>query len=707
MRRFLSYIMLFELLVFSQHTLMAAEVPQELKSRQEQLLSSVDRVRKAVVGVSDGIGVGSGVIISGDGIVLTASHVVEGRGRGFRGRRGPDRPITVLFPDGTQYAATLLGKNADADAAVLKISEPPREGTEFPHADMGKTTNTQPGQWCFALGHPGGYRTDRQAPLRFGRVLSVGSRTVVSDCAILLGDSGGPLFDMEGRVIGIHSMITSLIIENRHVAIDAFHHDWERLMAGERWGKLRSSDNDAIETGIFGIRVAWRDFIPVVDDVIDGTPAKAAGIQKGDVLLGIGAGRIADRLDLSTIIDLLEEDQQVDVRIRRGSEELALKLTTGDLMTTDSADSSEGASGGSARRDSIREEQREKEIMEQLSDNRRIGPNEKRAPEALQQFNPVAEEHRNGVVAIRDGGPLLCLGTVVSSDGYILTKASELNDALRPEVVFPKGGRFPAKEVARDVSFDLALLKVDGRELQPLEFRPTPAQVGELALLQDPRGRPAIPTVVSVEAHSMENSNRAFLGIKPRTDLNGVRIAQIIPGGAAERNGLKENDVILSIAGQDLQSAEELMERVLSFKPGDKVAVRYMRGEKIESLELVLTARFTNENPLLPLYDVLDSPQMQFASVHAGGFPRVLQIDADVYPSKVGGPLLDLEGRSLGIVIARADRYPTYVIPADSVQEVFQRLKAEAEAKAAQSAAAAEGAASAVETQEPATSSVQ
>ncbi len=705
MRRFLSYIMLFELLVFSQHTLMAAEVPQELKSRQEQLLSSVDKVRKAVVGVSDGIGVGSGVIVSGDGIVLTASHVVEGRG--FRGRRGPDRPITVLFPDGTQYPAKLLGKNADADAAVLKISEPPREGTEFPHADMGKTTDTQPGQWCFALGHPGGYRTDRQAPLRFGRVLSVGSRTVVSDCAILLGDSGGPLFDMEGRVIGIHSMITSLIIENRHVAIDAFHHDWERLMAGERWGKLRSSDNDAIETGIFGIRVAWRDFIPVVDDVIDGTPAKAAGIQKGDVLLGIGAGRIADRLDLSTIIDLLEEDQQVDVRIRRGGEELALKLTTGDLMTTDSADTSEGSRGGSARRDSIREEQREKEIMEQLSDNRRIGPNEKRAPEALQQFNPVAEEHRNGVVAIRDGGPLLCLGTVVSSDGYILTKASELNDALRPEVVFPKGGRFPAKEVARDVSFDLALLKVDGRELQPLEFRPTPAQVGELALLQDPRGRPAIPTVVSVEAHSMENSNRAFLGIKPRTDLNGVRIAQIIPGGAAERNGLKENDVILSIAGQDLQSAEELMERVLSFKPGDSVAVRYMRGEKIESLELVLTARFTNENPLLPLYDVLDSPQMQFASVHAGGFPRVLQIDADVYPSKVGGPLLDLEGRSLGIVIARADRYPTYVIPADSVQEVFQRLKAEAEAKAAQSAAAAEGAASAVETQEPATSSVQ
>jgi len=701
--------LLFVLPVLSQPMLTAAEIPQELKSRQEQLLTSVEKVRSAVVGVSDGIGTGSGVVVSGDGIVLTASHVVEGRSRGGRGRRGPDRPITIVFPDGAQYPATLLGKNADADAAVLKISESPRTGSEFPHVEMGKTTETQPGQWCFALGHPGGYRIERPAPLRFGRILSVGSRTVVSDCAILLGDSGGPLFDMDGRVIGIHSMITSLIIENRHVAIDAFHKDWERLLSGDRWGKLRSMDNDAIETGIFGVRVAWRDFIPVVEEVIEGTPAKTAGLQKGDVLLGIGAGRIADRLDLSTIIDLLEEDQSIDVRIRRGTEEQTVKLTTGDLMTTDSGDTPDGAeSGGLRRRDSIREEQREKEIMEQLSDNRRIGPNEKRAPEALNQFNPVAEDQRNSVVAIRDGGPLLCLGTVVSADGYILTKASELNGALRPEVVFPKGGRFPAKEVARDVSFDLALLKVEGRELQPLEFRSTPAQVGELALLQDPRGRPSIPTVVSVETHTMENSNRAFLGIKPKTDLNGVRIAQIIPGGAAERNGLKENDVILSIADQDLQSSEELMQRVLSFKPGDTVAVRYMRGDKIESLDLVLTARFTNENPLLPLYDVLETPQMQFASVHAGGFPRVLQIDADVYPSKVGGPLLDLEGRSLGIVIARADRYPTYVIPADSVQEVFQRLKAEAESKAAQAAAAGSSAAvSTEETLEPAAALVQ
>lgn len=711
MGRFLSAVMLLAVLAADAFLASAAEVPQQLQSRQQQLLTSVEKVRKAVVGVSDGLGVGSGVIVSGDGLVLTASHVVEGQGRGGRMRRGPDRPVTILFPDGTQYQAKLLGKNADADAAMLKISEPPREGTEFPHAEIGKTTETNVGQWCFALGHPGGYRTDRQAPLRVGRILSVGNRTVVSDCAILLGDSGGPLFDMDGRVIGIHSMITSLIIENRHVAIDAFHREWERLLAGERWGRLRSEDSATIETGFFGVRLAWKDFVPVIEEVMADTPAAAAGLKAGDVLLSISEGRIADRLDLSTTIDLLEEKQEIDVRLRRDGEELVVKLTTGsDDSPAAAANDGEGEDSEDLRnsmrrqRESVvaaRNEQREQEIMEQLSDNRRIGPNEKRAPDELQLFNSVAEEHRNGVVAIRDGGPLLCLGTVVSADGYILAKASELNDALRPEVVFPRGGRSPVKELARDYAFDLALLKVEGKTLDPVVFRDTPSQVGELAVLQDSRGRPSIPTVVSVEAHSMENSKRAFLGIRPQTDLNGVRIAEIIPGGAAQRNGMLANDVILSIAGKDLQSAEELMDHVQTFKPGDTIAIRYMRGDRIETRDLVLTARFTNERPLLPLYDALESPQMQFASVHAGGFPRVLQIDADVYPSKVGGPLLDLQGRAMGIVIARADRYPTYVIPADSVQEVFQRLKAEAEAKAAGTAPSSEAVA------EPAASALQ
>ena len=658
----------------------ASEIPQPLQERQQQLYEAVDKVRGCVVGVADGMGVGSGVIVSSDGFVLTASHVVENGRRGGR-RRGagvPPRPVTVLFPDGSQYQADVLGRNADADAALLKISEPFRGGGGFPFAPMGRTSETQVGQWCFAMGHPGGYRQDREAPVRFGRVLSVGSRTVVSDCAILLGDSGGPLFDLDGRVIGIHSMITSLIIENRHVAIDAFHNDWDRLLAGERWGSLRAADNGLVESGFFGVQLRWKDFTPLVDEVVTPSPAEKSGLKEGDVLLQIAGGRIADRLDLATTLALLESEQTVEVRIRRGNEESSVQLTTGPKTAADDSAGDNTPEGGEEGLE--RDEQRQREILEQLSDTRPIGRNEKRASDQLALYAGLAEEHRNDVVAVRDGGPLLCLGTVMSNDGYILTKASEIDRAIKLEVVVPKGGRFSAREVARDVAFDLALLKVDASDLDPVDFRPEPGRLGELALVQDPRGRPAIPTVISVVEHEMENSRRPFLGIRPKSDQNGVRIEQVIPGGAAEKNGLRANDVILSIGGQNLQTAEQLMLRVQDFKPGDRVAVRYMRDEQIETIDLVLTPRFTNENPLLDLYNTMrseDGPG-RFANTHAGGFPKVLQIDADVYPSKVGGPLLDLQGRTLGIVIARADRFPTYVIPASSVQEVFEKLRSQA-----------------------------
>ena len=314
----------------SQISLQAADVPEALQQRQQQLLEAIDKVRNCVVAVSDGSGIGSGVIVSGDGLVLTASHVVSGGGRSFRRniQREP-RPATVIFADGTEYRATILGRNADADAAMLRITDSPRGAAEFPHAEMGRTSETTVGQWCFAMGHPGGYRRERQAPVRFGRVLSVGSRTVVSDCAILLGDSGGPLFDLDGRVIGIHSMITSLIIENRHVAIDAFHNEWERMLEGDRWGSLRASDNGLVESEFFGVELKWKEFVPEVTEVVSGSPAEKSGLQKGDVLQLISGGRIADRLDLATTLALIESDQVIDVQFRRGKEEQTVQLTTG------------------------------------------------------------------------------------------------------------------------------------------------------------------------------------------------------------------------------------------------------------------------------------------------------------------------------------------------------------------------------------------
>jgi serine protease Do len=232
--------------------------------------------------------------------------------------------------------------------------------------------------------------------------------------------------------------------------------------------------------------------------------------------------------------------------------------------------------------------------------------------------------------------------------------------------------------LATDYAFDLMLLRIQATDLQPVTLEADrPSVVGELAVLQNGKGQALMPTVISVKTHTTEGANKAFLGIRMEIDDNGVRIERVLPGGAAQRNGMKEGDVIMSLNGRAVDHPTTLAAAIGVFKPGDKISVRFMRDERIRTIDIILTPKFVNDDAMLPLYRD-EQFQGQFASTHAGGFPKVIQIDADVYPRQVGGPLLGINGKALGIVIARADRFPAFAIPADAVATVFEQLKIEA-----------------------------
>ena len=636
-----------------------------ISERQDRLFAALEDVRPALVSVIDGGGAGSGVVVSGDGLVLTASHVVDSP------RRSRRFPLQVRFSDGTRYRAEVLGMDRSVDSALLRITESPQDGDEFPYVELGTSSELERGDWCFALGHPGGFRPSRPAPVRLGRVLSVGHRTVVSDCAIVLGDSGGPLFDMEGRVIGIHSMITEVIVENRHVAIDCFHRDWERLRNAEKWGKLYSHDNGLGISDFVGVNVRWRSFTPEVSRVQRGSPADSAGIRTGDILVSINDETFADQLGMSNLINQLDADQRVEVVVDRNGREVHLMMTTGERPEPD------------ALKDILRRRFRGgKELLdqrnEQLSSGRKVGPYEKRSVEELAKFEPIIEESGIATVELRHRGRIKALGTVMSSDGYILTKASEIEDVADMKCVLPDGRAVTPTSIGVNNPYDLMLMKVEAKDLKPVEWVVDDAEAGSIVITTDGRGTPLLPGVVSVHTRSLPTSKTGFLGVQMQTlnePRNRVKITHVLPGGAALAAGVKTDDRVVSIDGTTIQDNRQMALIIRQKKPYDKIKLKVDRGGKEITMNIALTPRYIAEagDVLLPRYSDTDNLG-EFASVHNSGFPEVLQHDTDLFPNQCGGPLFDITGKAIGLNIARAARIKSYALPAASVRKVYEEL---------------------------------
>jgi serine protease Do len=286
----------------------------DLLALQEKIRKVTDSILQQTVAVQVGRANGSGVIVSEDGFVLTAAHVAG----------TPNRDARVFLSDGRIVTGVTMGLNEILDAGMIKITD----NGKWPYARLGKSSGVAAGQWCLATGHPGGYDPRCKPKLRFGRVLKVEKSAVLTDCTLSGGDSGGPLFDLQGRVIGIHSRIGRNLTVNVHVPVDRYKHSWDRLVKGEAWDLLQPES----EISWIGVKedAAVTDRVQV-GQVVDDSPAAQAGVLPGDHVIELGGVKI-DKFDsLKRQVQRHRPGENVSLRIKRGDDVIELDVRIGAL----------------------------------------------------------------------------------------------------------------------------------------------------------------------------------------------------------------------------------------------------------------------------------------------------------------------------------------------------------------------------------------
>ena len=663
-----------------------------------------------------GGGAGSGVIVSEDGLVLTAAHVVASL----------SDDVIVIFPDGKRVKAEKLGGDYDRDAAMVRITE---EGS-YPFVKVGESKGLLRNEWCVAFGHPGGFDSMRSPPVRLGRVLGSG-QFVTTDCAVVGGDSGGPLFDMQGEVIGIHSNIGSTLSENRHVPIGVFTGSWDDMVAGKRTGARFAGGEEQIDPNrpVLGINLAGsaENGGVTLEGVMENSPAEKAGLQAGDIVAEINGEAVDSPEQLIRVVGEYDSGETLKIAYRRGDEnkEVEVKLARlgelldGSLEESDEEESDEEGSdeeGSEAQGGEDPEEQNEDEArmnlqkllreslrrgnldlnerdlerlggmaeleraLREMADS--IGPEALRdmlemqiqsGPDdffasAMKALQPVTSKAASSVVAVEVNGKVVALGTVVSDSGHILTKNTE---TLEGEVSRPgASGRVDLKLIQRFPKRDLALYQGAPEGLEPVRWASKKkSPIGTLLTSPDPDGEPLGIGLVSVLPRAL--GEIGFLGIQAGEGEGGVLIVRIVNGSPAEEAGLRADDVITHVDGEALQDPFAFGSKIRTYRAGDKVEFTYRRGEEEEKIGVKLASRpeeqssdrFRRMNEMSgPLSDRLS------------GFPLALQHDIPLDPSVCGGPLLDLQGRCVGINVSRAGRVKTFAVPTTDIRKLLSSV---------------------------------
>ena len=284
---------------------------------------------------------GSGFIVSADGYVVTNNHVISAEGEGAN--KGEVESITVTLHDGTELPAKLVGRDPSSDLAVLKVMP----GKTLPFVKFGDSAHARVGDWVLAIGNPFGLGGTVTAGIISAVYRSTGMTTnaaydryLQTDAAINRGNSGGPMFDMKGQVIGINNAIFSpnggSIGIGFAIPSETAAPIVEKLIKGV-----------AIERGYLGLRIQplnedladslglAHNHGEIVQDVVPGKAAAQAGIQPGDVVLRVNGREVTPGQSLSYIVANTPPGTRIPVDLIRGGQHLSVTATVAKRPSED------------------------------------------------------------------------------------------------------------------------------------------------------------------------------------------------------------------------------------------------------------------------------------------------------------------------------------------------------------------------------------
>ncbi|MEM0925186.1 MAG: trypsin-like peptidase domain-containing protein, partial [Planctomycetota bacterium] len=608
----------------------------DLAQLQNDVLETIEEVKPAVVSIFGGGTSFSGVIVSPDGHVLSVAHAVR-----------PGSRYRLVLPDGRTFRGIGKGANPRADSALIMINEP---GDDLPFVPMGDSSSLVKNQPCIGLSYPGGQKAGREPIVRFGRIMSNGrSRGMFQSSSLMEpGDSGGPLFDLNGFVVGIHSRIGRSMDRNYEVPVDAYRDFWNEL------NREKTFEQSGPPVPKLGVRCPWppnrdedSEGLKIIG-VTDGSRAEKSGIQVDDILLTVFEQDMKTVEDLRAALIAARDDgtETIEIELKRGEEELTLNIE----FDVDRESAPEVA---------LPEKDFPSVPAEGFSEMARLA----------KQLSELESDLDDACIEITSElgkeDSRSATGTRILGTPWLVSKSTSVGK--NPMAEFD-GESVALQVVDRDGSNDLVLLRAPAVHTNgiDLEMKVEKLVAGTFLLTPDFDGDGLISVVGSPTFRSQKQNSRGFLGVVPETyqDNQGAVLNEVTDDGAAKRAGLLVGDVITKLNDTIIRTQRDMRSFLMKADPNEVITATVLRDEDELTKSIVLGA--------VPTMSRHAADQMKKSS-RRDGFTEVLTHDADLKPEDCGGPLFDLEGNFVGLNIARNSRVRSYALTAGELQAFVQR----------------------------------